>query len=108
VPGPQVPLYLLGRKILRWYPYVPIGGEMGLNCAMLSYNDTAYFGFTGDAPAAPHLHRLERFLRLSFAELQKAAGIRLRRPRREPPKPSLVSTPKPAAKEKEVVLSASA
>ena len=108
VPGPQVPLYLLGRKILRWYPYVPIGGEMGLNCAMLSYSDTAYFGFTGDAPAAPHLHRLEKFLSVSFAELQKAAGIRLRRQRREPPKPSLVSVPKPAAKEKEVVLPASA
>ena len=108
VPGPQVPLYLLGHKILRWYPYVPIGGEMGLNCAMLSYNDTAYFGFTGDAQAVPHCHRLEKFLSLSFAELQKAAGIRLRRPRREPPKPSLVSMPKPAAKEKEVVLPASA
>jgi diacylglycerol O-acyltransferase / wax synthase len=108
VPGPPVPLYLLGHKILRWYPYVPIGGEMGLNCAMLSYNDTAYFGFTGDAPAAPHLHRLEKFLSLSFAELQKAAGIRLRRPRREPSKPSPVSAPKPAVKEKEVVLPASA
>jgi diacylglycerol O-acyltransferase / wax synthase len=107
VPGPQVPLYLLGRKILRWYPYVPIGGEMGLNCAMLSYSDTAYFGFTGDAQAAPHLHRLEKFLSLGFAELQKAAGIRSQRPRR-PPKHKVVSVPKPAAKEKEVVLPASA
>jgi diacylglycerol O-acyltransferase len=108
VPGPQVPLYLLGRKILRWYPYVPIGGEMGLNCAMLSYNDTAYFGFTGDAPAAPHLHRLEKFLRLSFTELQKAVGIRLPRQRGEPPKRNVVSVSKPAAKEVEVALAASA
>jgi diacylglycerol O-acyltransferase len=109
VPGPQAPLYLLGHKMLRLYPYVPIGGEMGLNCAMMSYNGSAYFGFTGDAQAAPHLHRLEKFLRVSFAELQKAVGIRLRRPRREPPKPSLVPAPKPAAKEKEeVVLPASA
>jgi len=81
---------------------------MGLNCAMLSYSDTAYFGFTGDAQAAPHFHRLEKFLSLSFAELQKAAGIRLPQPRRESPKPRLVPAPKPAAKEEEVVLPASA
>jgi len=108
VRGPQAPLYLLGHQMLRSYPYVPIGGEMGLNCAMLSYNGTAYFGFTGDAQAAPRLHRLEKFLSLSFAELQKAVGIQLRRPRREPPKPDIVSAAKPAAKEQEVVLLASA
>ena len=83
VPGPQAPLYFLGRQMLRSYPYVPIGGEMGLNCAMLSYNGTAYFGFTGDAQAAPHLHRLEKFLSLSFAELQKAAGIKLPKQKRQ-------------------------
>jgi diacylglycerol O-acyltransferase / wax synthase len=108
VRGPQAPLYLLGHKMLRSYPYVPIGGEMGLNCAMLSYNGTAYFGFTGDAQAAPRLHRLEKFLSLSFAELQKAVGIQSRRPRREPPKPGPVSAAKPAVEEKEVVLPASA
>jgi hypothetical protein len=108
VPGPQAPLYLLGHKMLRLYPYVPIGGELGLNCAMMSYNGVAYFGFTGDAQAAPHLHRLERFLSLSFTELQKAAGIRLRQERPQPAKPSLVSVSKPAAKQEEVALAASA
>jgi diacylglycerol O-acyltransferase len=107
VPGPQAPLYLLGRKMLRSYPYVPIGGEMGLNCAMMSYSGTAYFGFTGDAQAAPHLHRLEKFLRLSFAELQNAAGTGLQRQKR-PPEHMVVSLPKPATKENEVVLPASA
>jgi len=108
VPGPQVSLYLLGHKMLRWYPYVPIGGEMGLNCAMLSYSGMAYFGFTGDAQAAPHLHRLEKFLRLSFAELQNAVGIGLLQERRERPRPTVVPAPKPAAKQEEVALAASA
>ena len=35
VPGPQFPLYLLGHEMLRCYPYVPIGGEMAVNCADL-------------------------------------------------------------------------
>ncbi len=75
VPGPQLPLYLLGHKMLHCYPYVPVGGEMGLNCAILTYNGTAYFGFSGDVQAAPDLRKLENLLQESFIELRDAAGI---------------------------------
>jgi diacylglycerol O-acyltransferase len=74
VPGPQFPLYLLGQKMLSWYPYVPIGGDMALNCAVLSYSGVTYFGFTGDSHAAPDLKRLGKFLQTSLAEMLKAAG----------------------------------
>ena len=73
VPGPQVPLYLMGHKMLSWYPWVPIGGLMGINCAILTYNGTAYFGFTGDVHAAPDLERLEKFVDQSFAALRAGA-----------------------------------
>lgn len=76
VPGPQVPLYLLGHKMLHCYPYVPVGGEMAVNCAILSYNGTAYFGFSGDTHAAPDLRRLEGLLQESFVELRDSVGIR--------------------------------
>jgi len=76
VPGPQYPLYLLGHKMVRWYPYVPVGGEMTVNCAILSYDGTVYFGFGGDVHAAPDLRRLEAFLKTSFEELREAAGIK--------------------------------
>lgn len=75
VPGPQFPLYLLGHKMLHWYPYVPVGCELALNCAMLSYNGTVYFGFSGDALVVSDLRRLEKFLKLSFRELRSAAVI---------------------------------
>ena len=75
VPGPQYPLYLLGHKMTHWYPYVPIGGELALNCAILSYDGMIYFGFSGDAHAAPDLGRLEKFLRSNFEELREAAGL---------------------------------
>jgi diacylglycerol O-acyltransferase len=81
VPGPQVPLYLYGHKLLACYPYVPIGGEMGMNVAILTYNGTAYFGFTGDTHAIPDLGRLEKFLNRGFAKLRKLA--RLGSPRRK-------------------------
>lgn len=76
VPGPQTPLYLLGHKMLEWYPYVPVGGEMAVNCAILSYNGKVYFGFSGDVHAAPDLRRLEKLLLSSFTELQQAVGLR--------------------------------
>ncbi len=75
VPGPQFPLYLRGHKMLSWYPYVPIGGEMAVNCAILSYNGMMYFGFSGDVHAAPDLHRLEGLLKTSFLELQEATQV---------------------------------
>lgn len=74
VPGPQMPLYLLGHKLLRCYPYVPIGGEMGVNVAILSYNGVAYVGFGGDVAAVPDIECFEEMLRESFAELCKAAA----------------------------------
>jgi diacylglycerol O-acyltransferase len=85
VRGPEFPLYLLGHKMLEWYPYVPVGGEMALNCAVLSYNGVTYFGFSGDAHAAPDLARLEPLLKASLAELSQAAGLEAP-PRKKPTK----------------------
>ena len=90
VPGPQFPLYLMGHKLLTWYPYVPIGGEMAVNCAILSYNGMMYFGFTGDARVAPDLARLETFLKLSTKELREAAAIHL--PWRQRARPEVMAT----------------
>lgn len=90
VPGPQVALYLMGHKMLHWYPYVPVGGEMAVNCAILTYNGRAYFGFTGDAHAAPDLAQLEKLLRLSIEEFRALAqGKKILRPRRK----SVAKTP---------------
>ena len=73
---PQVPLYLLGHKMMHCYPYVPVGGEMAVNCAILSYNGTVYFGFSGDTHAAPDLRKLEKLLQECFVELRDAVGLR--------------------------------
>ncbi|HXJ90326.1 MAG TPA: wax ester/triacylglycerol synthase family O-acyltransferase [Candidatus Binatia bacterium] len=92
VPGPQVPLYLLGHKMLHCYPYVPVGGEMAVNCAILSYNGTVYFGFSGDTHAAPDLRRLERLLKESFIELLEASGIQPPQKKRTARRPQGLAT----------------
>ena len=97
VPGPAFPLYLMGHKLLRFYPYVPIGGDIGINCAVLTYDGTAYFGFTGDVHAAPDLWCLEKFLTASFVELRKSLRIRSphRTAARRAAKTDPVASPKP-------------
>lgn len=75
--GPEAPLYFVGHKMTDWYPYVPIGGEMALNCAILSYNGAAYFGFSGDTHAAPDLGRLESLLKQSLSDMKRTLGRKL-------------------------------
>ena len=48
VPGPQFPLYAAGRKMLRAFPYVPLGGQIRIGIAIFSYNGEVNFGITGD------------------------------------------------------------
>lgn len=99
VPGPQFPLHLLGHKMLHCYPYVPVGGEMAVNCAILSYNGKVYFGFSGDVHAAPDLRRLEKLLMVSFTELRNAVGNKSpQKKRKVHRKKSVVAAGSPAAK----------
>ena len=74
VPGPKHPLYLLGREMLTFHPYVPIGNDMGVGCAIQSYNGKLYIGFTADTAAAPDGGKLTDFLDDAFAEIHRAAG----------------------------------
>jgi hypothetical protein len=85
--------------MLTWYPYVPVGGELAVNCAILSYDGTVFFGFSGDMHAAPDLRRMEKFLKISFAELRDALKpLRKRSPRtkKAPARTQVASRPAPA------------
>lgn len=69
VPGPQIPLYLTGRKMLAHYPYVPIGYGLGLGCAIFSYNKKLYFGLSSDAGAMDDVSFFKKKLDEVFAEM---------------------------------------
>jgi len=75
VPGPQVPLYAMGKRMIAYYPYVPVGYAVGCGCAIMSYDQKLYFGLTSDTQAMPDVERLKEFLDESFVELRKAAGV---------------------------------
>lgn len=74
VPGPQIPLYLAGRKMLAHYPYVPIGYGLGLGCAIFSYNQQLYFGLSSDAGAMDDVEKFKEILDGVFEELLEIAN----------------------------------
>ncbi len=75
VPGPQVPLYAMGHRMVAYYPYVPVGYAVGCGCAIMSYDQHLYFGLTADMKAMSDVERLRDQLYESFYELRKAAGV---------------------------------
>jgi WS/DGAT/MGAT family acyltransferase len=79
VPGPQFPLYLLGSRLERAWPYVPLGGNLTVGVAVLSYDGTLSFGVTGDATATPDLAVLTQGIGRTFTALAKAAAPNRRR-----------------------------
>jgi diacylglycerol O-acyltransferase / wax synthase len=53
VPGPQIPLFCLGREMLEYLPFVPISHGLRVGTAILSYNGRLFFGVTGDYETMP-------------------------------------------------------
>jgi len=69
--------------MLASYPQVPTGYELGIGCAAQSYDGKIFFGLTADTDAAPDVERLRDFIRVSFAQLCRAAGVKKKAPARK-------------------------
>jgi hypothetical protein len=75
VPGPQFPLYLLGRRLARLYPLVPIIENAALGIAIVSYNGRIDFGLVSDYDALPDLDDVAKALEGAIGELAAVAGV---------------------------------
>ena len=74
IPGPQFPLYLMGRRMQRVFPMVPLAKNQGICVGIMSYDGQVNFGLIGDYDGMPDLDELARDLEASIAELVEAAG----------------------------------
>ena len=72
VPGPQFPLYLLGRRLIEVFPMVPLAKRQSLCVGIMSYDGTVNFGLIGDYDAMAELDALEADLEASLGELSAA------------------------------------
>ena len=79
VPGPQMPLYVAGRRMLKLFPYVPIALGIRVGVAILSYDGTVGFGVTADRESVPDVGALCRGITAGMKELlvaeKEASGL---------------------------------
>jgi WS/DGAT/MGAT family acyltransferase len=75
VPGPQIPLYIAGARLVASYPIMPIAENMGLSIACTSLAGTMAFGLTADWDTLPDIEYLAAAMDESLSELLKAAGM---------------------------------
>jgi diacylglycerol O-acyltransferase / wax synthase len=77
VPGPQIPLYLSGRRMIDPFPMVPLAKNQGLGIALLSYAGRINFGLVGDYDVMWDLDDFANDVHESLAELAAEAGVEL-------------------------------
>ena len=76
VPGPQVPLYFLGSKLLAIYPMMPLFPNQALSVAVLSYNGDVFWGFNSDWDSLPDVHNVVEGIGAQFGELRAVSSGR--------------------------------
>jgi diacylglycerol O-acyltransferase / wax synthase len=74
VPGPQIPLYLLGAELRECYPMLALLENQALGVALFSYSGKLCWGFIADWDLIPDLHDFVIAIAASFHELELAAG----------------------------------
>lgn len=79
VPGPQFPLYLEGRELVDMFPMVPLGSNLNLGIAIVSYNGALNFGLVGDFNALYDLELLAGDFLSALEDLARVANVTLGR-----------------------------
>ena len=70
VPGPRVPVYMLGAELEEAYPVVPLADEHALSVGIFTYRDHAHFGCYADPDALPDVALLPDALCASLLALR--------------------------------------
>lgn len=74
VPGPQVPLYVLGRELREVFPIAFLPENHAVAVAIMSYNGKVGFGLLADYDSMEDVEALATGINESLAELEEAAA----------------------------------
>jgi diacylglycerol O-acyltransferase len=104
VPGPQVPLYLAGARMVTFHPLSIVLHGLALNITIQTYAGRVDFGVIADKKAVPHVQDLADALEAAFEEAKGLFVPEVAKPVTKPAaKPGAKSATKPAAKRKPAV-----
>ncbi len=78
VPGPDIPLYLAGARMVSMFPLGPIIEGVGVNVTVFSYLDTMYVGVLGCWNLAPDVDVIARGMEGALADLVAEANRKVR------------------------------
>jgi WS/DGAT/MGAT family acyltransferase len=71
IPGPPIPVYMLGARMLEIHPVVPLASNQALGIALFSYAGSLCWGFNADWEALPDLHEIVTGVVEEFEGLHK-------------------------------------
>jgi hypothetical protein len=75
VPGPLIPLYAVGHRMLAHYPMVPLAGDLGIGAGITSFDKGLYLGVMADPDACPDVREIQRYADEEFMLLRTLANV---------------------------------
>jgi hypothetical protein len=74
VPGPQLPLYAAGARMLEVFPVVPLARGQGLSIGMTSYDGRVFFGLNAERDSVGDVDVLADLIEQEVTELVESSG----------------------------------
>jgi WS/DGAT/MGAT family acyltransferase len=75
VPGPLIPLYAVGHRMIGHFPMVPLAGDLGIGVGITSFDKGLYVGIMSDPEAIDDVELIRDHFAEEFRALRAAAGV---------------------------------
>jgi WS/DGAT/MGAT family acyltransferase len=75
VPGPMIPLYCVGYRMLEHYPLVPLAGDLGIGVGITSFDKDLFLGVMCDPDVVPDVQHIGDYCADEFRMLREMAGV---------------------------------
>ncbi len=75
VPGPLIPLYAVGHRMIAHYPMVPLAGDLGIGVGITSYDKGLYLGVMSDPEAIDDVSLIQQYIDDEFRLLRRLADV---------------------------------